>query len=57
MPDGEFREDCHMAARGAVARSLDRYNPARSQENILLVATNSAVDILNDLACAHIAEK
>lgn len=53
----EIQEDWHAAADAAVARWLDRYDPARPQESILLAATNSAVDILNDLARARMAER
>ena len=50
-------EDWHDAAEAAVVRWLDRYDPSRPQESLLLAATNSAVDILNDLARARMAEK
>jgi len=53
----DIREDWHEAAEAAVARWLDRYDPSRPQESLLLAATNSAVDILNDLARTHMAQK
>ena len=52
----EIREDWHAATDAAVARWLDRYDPARPQESLLLAATNSAVDILNDLARERLAK-
>ncbi|MEB8487563.1 MULTISPECIES: MobF family relaxase [Acidithiobacillus] len=53
----EIQEDWHEAAEAAVGHWLDRYDPDRPQESLLLAATNSAVDILNDLARARMAER
>lgn len=53
----DIREDWHEAAEAAVVRWLVRYDPSQPQESLLLAATNSAVDTLNDLARAHMAEK
>ncbi|MGC9207979.1 MobF family relaxase [Acidithiobacillus sp.] len=52
----DIQEDWHTAAAAAVDRWLSHFNPLRPQESLLLTATNSAVDILNDLIRGRLTE-
>lgn len=53
----EIQEDWHAAAAAAVDRWQKHFDLLRPQESLLLTATNSAVDILNDLARERLAER